>query len=221
MLERSSRQNENFKQCGDLSVGSGRASTQIGWYTFASEFCAGQTVLDVCSGLGEGIKVLSLSATDVMGLEVDRQLESNKVMIKELSEIDSDSFDTIVCIDVIEHIENDLRFVKDLMRVARRQVLVSTPNWTASRCHWPYHVREYTPVELVGLFKRYGDVDLFKGEPSGDRSFQVRFMRVFFVFNAMRNFPLTSFLTRCLNVVLPQSFKINSHLFIRIRKRIP
>jgi len=59
MLERSSRQNATYKKCGDLTVGSGRASTQIGWYRFASEFCVGQTVLDVGSGLGEGMKVLS------------------------------------------------------------------------------------------------------------------------------------------------------------------
>jgi len=87
-----------------------------------------------------------------MGLEVERQLESCKVMINEFLKSIAKVFDTVVCIDVIEHIEKDLTFVKDLMRVARRQVLVSTPNWTASRCHWPYHVREYTPAELVGLF---------------------------------------------------------------------
>ncbi|XZE54234.1 class I SAM-dependent methyltransferase [Planctomycetaceae bacterium SH139] len=217
MQQQSHKQQQDFKKCGDLDVSSGRVATQLGWYKFAASFCRGHKVLDVGSGLGEGMKILSSTAEDVFGLEVDKQLEGPKVMIKDLSAVDSASFDSLVCIDVIEHIEKDVSFAKDLTRVAKNQVLVSTPNWTASRCQWPYHVREYTPQQLVGLFKQYGKVTLYKGEPSGDRSYQVRFPRIYYIMNALRSFPPTSFLTRCINAVLPQSCKINSHLFVRVQ----
>jgi 2-polyprenyl-3-methyl-5-hydroxy-6-metoxy-1,4-benzoquinol methylase len=217
MEQQSYKQQADFKECGDLGVSSGRVSTQLGWYRFAASFCEGHKVHDVGSGLGEGMEILSSKAAGVMGLEVDSQLESPKVMIKDLSAVDTASFDTLVCIDVIEHVEKDTIFAKDLTRVARKQVIVSTPNWTASRCHWPYHVREYTPKQLVRLFKQYGKVALYKGEPSGDRSYQVRFLKMYFLLNALRSFPPTSFLTRCINAVLPQSCRINSHLFVRVQ----
>lgn len=45
-----------------------------------------------------------------------------------------DSFDVVVCNDVLEHVENKVRLFSELLRVGRRHVLVSLPNTQ----HWRY-----------------------------------------------------------------------------------
>jgi len=69
------------------------------------------------------------------------------------------AFDMVTAIDVIEHVEDDKGFLGHLLRIAKRYVFISTPNWFDSGCQNPYHVREYTPAEfrklLAGLCCRY------------------------------------------------------------------
>jgi len=70
---------------------------------------------------------------------------------------DDDAFDCVVCADVLEHLERLHEVFDDLVRVARRCVLVSLPNcWAAAR----------VPVGRGrGRLKQYG----LPAEPPADR----------------------------------------------------
>ena len=206
-------QQKNYQKCGLSNIQDGRVATQIGWYKLASELCSGQSVLDVGAGLGNGLKLLALKTVIAHGLEVDSRLQTDIIFIKDITEIDSKSYDTVVCIDVIEHIEEDLDFIEQLVRVARNQIILSTPNWTASRCRWPYHIREYKPKDLFLILKPYGDVSIFKGTPDGDEYYAVKFLSLYFIFNSLRTFFLTAFASKLINFILPSRHKIHSHIF--------
>lgn len=157
------------RTCGDEAMLSGRGPSQMGWYAFISEVVQGHSVLDVGCGSGEGLKILSARATHALGIDLDDRLRRPdvNVEIKSVSDVPADSFDYVVCLDVIEHVEADRAFVSDLVRVARKGVFVTTPNYAMSFNRNPYHVREYTPAEFEHLFESAGDVTVYGGTSKG------------------------------------------------------
>ena len=111
-------------------------------------------MLDVGAGLGDGLRILRQQASVVEGQDLDPRLADRGIHIVSIDEIPDRSCDVVTSIDVIEHIEDDGWFVRSLARIARQGIFVTTPNWTASRCQWPYHLREYTPRQLERLDTR-------------------------------------------------------------------
>jgi hypothetical protein len=163
-------------------------------------------------GLGYGIEILAQHAKDVHGQDLDPRLGKNpKIMIRPIESIPDRSFDVVTSVDVVEHVEKDEYFVEHLVRIARDAVFLTTPNWTASRCVWPYHLREYTPRELAQLLAPHGDVTLFKGDPSGKTVYAVRWRSSYYLLNDLRVWPLTAFATRCANHLLPAPRRLCSH----------
>ncbi len=65
------------------------------------------------------------------------------------------SFDSILSFQVIEHIEDDTLFLKEIHRVLRSGgvALITTPNRPLSLSRNPWHIREYTADELTRLAK--------------------------------------------------------------------
>ena len=63
------------------------------------------------------------------------------------------SFDTVISFQVIEHIKEDRFFLKEVLRILRPSgfVLITTPNRPMSLSRNPWHVREYTTLELTKL----------------------------------------------------------------------
>ena len=63
------------------------------------------------------------------------------------------SFDTVVSFQVIEHIQNDMMFLKEICRVLRPGgfALITTPNRLMSLSRNPWHIREYNTIELKSL----------------------------------------------------------------------
>jgi SAM-dependent methyltransferase len=64
---------------------------------------------------------------------------------------------------VIEHIQNDVRYLEEIKRVLRPGgvALLTTPNRSMSLSRNPWHIREYMPEELRSLAKKiFGTVDL-------------------------------------------------------------
>lgn len=128
------------------------ADCQEHWYRLVARRIRGRTVLDVGAGAGAGVALFERAgAACVRGIDplpagpgVDRGT---------LEDVASESWDVAVAMDVIEHVEDDRGFLAGLLRVARRNVFLSTPNfcWEHARLGNPHHVREYTPAELAEL----------------------------------------------------------------------
>lgn len=58
-------------------------------------------------------------------------------------------FDSVVCSEVIEHVEDDALFAGTLQVMARKRLIITTPN---KRVNDPGHLRVYTEDALLSLF---------------------------------------------------------------------
>jgi len=65
------------------------------------------------------------------------------------------TFDSVVCSEVIEHVEDDVAFVRGLLLLARRRIVITTPN---VRVKDPGHLRAYTRETLMELLEGMGRV---------------------------------------------------------------
>lgn len=100
--------------------------------------------------------------------------------------IEDASVDTLVCFQVIEHVEDDLGLLKEMYRVLKPggKALITTPNILMSLTRNPWHVREYRHGELKSLVAKvfekvemmgiYGDdkvMDYFEKNKASVRKF--------------------------------------------------
>jgi 2-polyprenyl-3-methyl-5-hydroxy-6-metoxy-1,4-benzoquinol methylase len=200
------------RQCGDVDVEAGRGPGQLGWYEYASRLFAGKSILDAGCGLGHGLEILRSRAALAHGQDLDSRLAAEGVRIGPIEEVEPRSYDVVTSIDVIEHVDDPAGFAARLASIAREAIFLTTPNWTASRCAWPFHLREYTPIELEELLRPLGRVSLFKGTPSGARAYPVVYRRAYHAFNRLRNWAPTAQAARCLNAIVPDGRKIHSHI---------
>jgi len=140
----------------------------------------GATVLEVGFGEGFGAKLLGEKAGEVVALEVDKKAVSHakkKYSSEKLSfqlydgkkiPFKENSFDLIVSLQVIEHIQDDLNFVNEINRVAKKgaKIIIATPNAKTRMIKngksWnEFHVREYTEESLRKLFdKKVSSVEI-------------------------------------------------------------
>jgi SAM-dependent methyltransferase len=213
---RSQVHNPGFRTAGDDDVAAGRAGTQGAWYEFSSTFCDDQEVIDVGCGMGKGLEILSTRAKKALGIDMDERLENENIKKKDIGDVEDKCFDNVICIDVIEHVEDDHAFASNLARVARKKILLSTPNYAETRCTWPYHIREYMPDALYKLFSQYGKVTLYKGNQYGDIRFIVKYPAAYFLLCRMRINPIVGFFVRIFNKSLPSRARMHGHLFINV-----
>lgn len=99
---------------------------------------------------------------------------NSRVRVQRVEGVPDKSYDVVTNIEVVEHVQDDEAFVDHLGRIARELVFISTPNWTASRNLWPYHVREYNPAQMYELLSTIGVVTFFKGNSAGTEVHRVR-----------------------------------------------
>ncbi len=123
----------------------------------------GGDLLEVGCGEGRGIDLLlphikSYSAIDKLSIAIDdlrHRYPSGKFISGNLPPLPyaDNSFDTVVSFQVIEHIPDDVFFLREVFRVLRPGgiALLTTPNRPMSLSRNPWHIREYTGVELATL----------------------------------------------------------------------
>ena len=136
----------------------------------------GDKVLDVGCGIGYGINILSIKASEVYGVDVDKKaidycqdnVFRQNPKLKELKHYDGyhlpfkgNEFNVVTCVDVIEHVENYDAFIDELLRVAKNFVVFSTPNRRPEytnhngtpKNYW--HLREWSFEELDDILKQH------------------------------------------------------------------
>ncbi len=81
------------------------------------------------------------------------------------------SFDSVISFQVIEHIEDDALFLKEIHRVMRPGAIamLTTPNRKMSLSRNPWHVREYLPKELENLAREFFTDVTMKGIGGNDK----------------------------------------------------
>lgn len=122
---------------------------QARWYRWVAARVQGQSVLDAGAGTGYGIEILREAGCVCEGF--DLLPAGPLVQPGRIEDYPSGSWDWVVSLDVIEHVEDDVGFLAQLLRVARVGVFFSTPNWNQWGAGNAFHVREYSPLELVQL----------------------------------------------------------------------
>ena len=119
-------------------------------------------ILEIGTGSGYGVEILAPKAKRY--ISIDKKLPKNILQLDNVEyydmkvppiEFENGSFDAVVSFQVIEHIEEDLEFVREVARVLRPGGLfvVSTPNAPMSLTRNPWHVREYNADELRNILE--------------------------------------------------------------------
>ena len=143
-------------------------------YAYAATLVKDQRVLDLASGEGYGSRMLAASAAFVAGLDIDENAirhasakygASNlQFLVGSLTAVpiqDDHSFDTIVCFEAIEHIEDHEGLLREVKRLLKPNdsFIVSTPNKAVyhdeAEEENPFHVKELYFEEFRNLLARY------------------------------------------------------------------
>ncbi len=125
-------------------------------------------LLEIGCGVGRGMEVMINSCAHYTGLDKNenlltelQQIYQHATFIRQnippLSSLEDNIFDWVITFQVIEHIQNDDLFIKEIYRVLKPggKVIITTPNKKLSLTRNPWHVREYFPKELENLLKKY------------------------------------------------------------------
>ncbi len=143
-------------------------------FNFFLAHAVGDHFLDFGCGTGEGTHFLAGEAgREIAGIDIDfeavkaaielyrAQNISFSVMDTQAMAFRSQIFDSIVSIEVIEHIPDPEAYLAEARRllIPGGCFLLSTPNRLQSSptkgSLWPEHVREYSPEELSGLLHKF------------------------------------------------------------------
>ena len=128
-------------------------------YYYAAEIISGD-VLEIGTGTGYGVEILAPKCDKFVTVDkfLDPSVEllpnvERREMVVPPIDFENSSFDYVVCFQVIEHIKDDMTFVREVARVLRPggKFIVSTPNAPMSLTRNPWHIREYSSEELQNL----------------------------------------------------------------------
>jgi 2-polyprenyl-3-methyl-5-hydroxy-6-metoxy-1,4-benzoquinol methylase len=144
-------------------------------YVAAKEYVVGD-VLEVGCGEGRGIPLLleharTFTAVDKIKAALD-ELQSrfpsatfHAMNIPPFHGLRDNAYDLVVSFQVIEHIQDDRLFLKEIHRVLKPggTAVLTTPNRKMSLSRNPWHIREYLPGELNDLALNYFSEAQMKG----------------------------------------------------------
>lgn len=122
-------------------------------------------VLEIGSGSGYGMQMVAPYVRSYAAVDKKKPREEYfethcrfyYEQLPYLRNIKDESVDTVICFQVIEHIKEDHRLMKEIRRVLRPGgcLVMTTPNKLTSLTRNPFHVREYTPREMQALVQTH------------------------------------------------------------------
>ena len=132
-------------------------------YVVAQDYIHGN-ILEVGCGEGRGVSAILEKASGFTAVdkikpvidELQKKFPTGKFIamnIPPLSGLPDNTYDFVVSFQVIEHIEDDHLYLKEIHRVLKPggKALITTPNRRMSLTRNPWHIREYLPGELAKL----------------------------------------------------------------------
>lgn len=145
-------------------------------YRWAAQFAPGRRVLDAGCGVGYGTVLLAQAeATKVVGVDIAADVIADACSQADMSNIAFDcgdvtrlpykdeSFDLIVCFEVIEHLTEQDGALDEFRRIlgSNGTLVLSSPNRATYPPGNPHHTHEYLPDELeAALRMRFAAVQL-------------------------------------------------------------
>ncbi len=121
-------------------------------------------VLEIGCGEGYAIPIMapkckSYLAIDKFQTELENlpaNAEFRQMSVPILEGIESNKFDWVISFQVIEHIEDDIKYLEEIYRVLKPsgKFIFTTPNKLMSLTRNPWHVREYTPIEMENIVSK-------------------------------------------------------------------
>lgn len=144
-------------------------------YVFASKYIKDKIVLDSGCGTGYGAKFLAKQgASLVTAVDIDkkviRQCQKRYSRVKNLKfeaceadifQFNRESFDVVISMEVIEHVRNYRKYLREIRRVLKRKgiLIIATPNKKIfspglKKPMMAHHVKEFYSRELSLILKR-------------------------------------------------------------------
>lgn len=105
------------------------------------------SILDIGAGWGRSKERLGAN-----GWSVTTQEPCARSPVDTSAAIDafaSESFDVVTAFDVVEHAQDQPGFIAHMKRIARKLIVLTTPNWFHTGNRHRLHYREFTPAELL------------------------------------------------------------------------
>jgi SAM-dependent methyltransferase len=142
-------------------------------YVVALPYLSGN-VLEVGCGEGRGIDLLLTKSSQFTAVD---KIESALARLRQqypaahfismdlppLHNLKDNTYDCVVSFQVIEHIKDDLFYMKEIQRVLKPGgvALITTPNRKLTLSRNPWHIREYLADELKSLASRvFSEVEM-------------------------------------------------------------
>jgi 2-polyprenyl-3-methyl-5-hydroxy-6-metoxy-1,4-benzoquinol methylase len=128
--------------------------------------CEGETFADVGCGLGHSTYFLAsfklgawtgiefFETATLKAQRIPKFKHINFLYCEDVSELGlmENQFDSVVCSEVIEHVENDKLLIDGLVKMAKKKVIITTPS---KRVNDPGHLRLYTAEMFIKLLDGY------------------------------------------------------------------
>ncbi len=128
-------------------------------YTLSAPMIHGD-VFEIGTGSGYGVQLVAPNADKFVTLDKFRcdmdvtdigdNVEFIQMTIPPIVGIADNSYDFVISFQVIEHIQDHLKYVQEIHRILKPggAFIVTTPNRLTTLSRNPWHIREYSPSEL-------------------------------------------------------------------------